>query len=88
LSFAASLQLRCFIQYQLTCHGPKIVNQEQEALLAYVEEAGAVDLELVRLLTGLSRKAVFTKERLLRIWSRKRHKNKNLLGQPTIPSGA
>lgn len=88
LSFAASLQLRYFIQHQVTCHGPKIANQEQDSLLAYVEEAGAVDPELVKFLKGLSRRAVFSKERVLRIWSSKKSKKRELLGQPITSSGA
>lgn len=71
LSFAASMQLRYFIQHQVTCHGPCIVNQEQDRLLDYVEEARnsqpgtadephiPVNPELVSFLRDLVRKEVF-----------------------------
>ncbi|KAG8169407.1 hypothetical protein KVR01_000152 [Diaporthe batatas] len=87
LSFATSLQLRYFIQHQIGCYGPKIVNQEADSLLAYVEEAGDVDPELVKFLKGLSRRAVFSKERILRIWSSK-SKKRDAVGQRPISSGA
>lgn len=72
LSFAASMQLRYFIQHQVTCHGPYIVNQEQDRLLDYVEEARnsqpgtadephiPADPELVSFLKGLVRKEAFS----------------------------
>lgn len=97
LSFAASLQLRYFIQNQVACHGPQIVNQERDSLLAYAEEARhsqpstfdephlPVDPELVKFLKGPSRKPVFSKERILRLWSSKKYKKGDVLGQPTLP---
>lgn len=88
LSFAASLQLRYFIQHQIAYHGPNIVNQEPDSLLAYVEEAGDVDPELVKFLKGLSRRAMFSKERVLRIWSSKKSKKRDAVGQPLLSSGA
>ena len=99
LSFAASLQLRYFIQHQVACHGPQVLNQEKDSLLAYVEEARysqpgtldephiPVDPELVKLLKGLSRKTVFSKGRVLRMWSNKKSKKRNVLGPPAISSG-
>lgn len=65
------MQLRYFVQHQVTCHGPYIVNQEQDRLLDYVEEARnsqpgtadepqiPVDPELVSFLKDLCRKEVF-----------------------------
>lgn len=99
LSFAASLQLRYFIQHQVACHGPQIVNQEHDSLLAYVEEARnfqpgtldephiPVDPELVRFLKGISRNAIFSKEGVLRMWSRKRARKRDEIRQPIISSG-
>lgn len=98
LSFAASLQLRHFIQHQVACHGPQIVNQEQDSLLTYVEEARnsqpgtldephiPVDPELVKFLRLLSRKTMFSKEGVLRMWSRKRARKRDEIGQPIISS--
>ncbi|POS79008.1 hypothetical protein DHEL01_v202611 [Diaporthe helianthi] len=88
MSLAASLQPRYFIQHQITCHGPGIVNQEPDSLLAYVEEAGDVDPELVKFLKGLSRRAMFSKERVLRILSSKKYKKTDALGRQLISSGA
>lgn len=100
LSFAASLQLRYFVQHQVACHGPQIVNQEQDSLLTYVEEARssqpgtldephiAVDPELVKFLKGLSRRAMFSKEGVLRMWTSKRARKKDVLGKPIISSGS
>lgn len=96
LSFAASLQLRYFIQHQVACHGPQVVNQERDSLLAYVEEARnsqpgtddepriPVDPELVKLLEALSRPRIFSKKRVLRMWSNKKSRQTDLLGQPLI----
>lgn len=97
LSFAASLQLQYFIQHQVACSGPEIVNQERDSLLAYVEEARnsqpstfdephmSVDPELVKFLQGLSRKPVFSKGSILRIWSSKKYRIGNVLRQPVVP---
>ncbi|KAI7783387.1 small s protein [Diaporthe eres] len=99
LSFAASLQLRYFVQNQVACHGPQIVDQEQDSLLAYVEEARnsqpgtldephiSVDPELVKFLKGLSRRAMFSKKRVLQMWSSKKARKKDVLGQPIISAG-
>lgn len=88
LSFAASLQLRYFIQHQIACYGPKIINQEPDSLLAYVGKAEDVDPELAKFLRGLSRRAMFSKERVSRIWSSKKSKRRDALGQPLILPGA
>lgn len=98
-SFAASLQLRYFIQHQVNLHGPQVIKQEQDELLAYVEEARysqpgtldephvPVDPELVKFLERFSRKALFSKERVLRIWSRRKPRRTAVLGQPINSSG-
>lgn len=99
LSFAASLQLRHFVQDQVACHGPQIVDSEQDSLLAYVEEARnsqpgtldephiSVDPELVKFLKGLSRRAMFSKKRVLRMWSSKKTR-RDVLGKPMISPGS
>ncbi|KAJ0119586.1 small s protein [Diaporthe amygdali] len=47
----------------------------------------SVDPELVKFLQGLSRKALFSKEHVLGMWSKRRSRKRDVLRQPMIPSG-